>query len=94
MASNADTKIAAFYTRWHRLESERRDLAEDIRELRKEMLSAGIPKSDIPGVALAVRRSFESDKARVRRLSAEELAAALGPFADSPLGSAAVRAVA
>lgn len=90
MASNGDQQLANFYARWHRLESDRRDGAEDIRELKTEMKSGGYRPAQIAGVALAVRRSFESEKAKDKRETAEDVAVALGGFASTPLGIAAI----
>lgn len=88
--TNTDTRAAAFLTRLTKLETEKRYLSEDIRELAKEMKGIGMSADEIAGVKLAVRRSFESDEKRVKRETAEEFAASLGGLRDSPLGNAAI----
>ncbi len=92
--SNIDGKTRSYHDRLLALETSRRELGEDIKELMTEAKSAGFSKDEIAGIKLAVRRSFESEDKKAARISAEEFAAALGDFADLPLGSAAIRAVA
>ncbi len=88
--SNVDQKLVSYRDRLIALETEKREIAESIRDLSKEMKGIGISADEIAGVKLAVRRSFESDEKRAKRETAEEFAAALGAFRDSPLGQAAV----
>jgi uncharacterized protein (UPF0335 family) len=88
--SNVDTRTKAFFDRMLRLETEKRDVAESLRDLAKEMKGVGLGVDEIAGIKLAVRRSFESEEKRTKRESAESVADALGDFKDSPLGAAAV----
>ena len=92
--SNIDGKTRSYHDRLLALENSRRELGEDIKELMTEAKSAGFSKDEIAGIKLAVRRSFETEDKKAARLSAEEFAKALGDFADLPLGTAAIRAVA
>lgn len=92
--SNIDTKTKSFFDRLLNLESERRDVAESIKDLAKGMKGVGLSKDEIAGIKLAVKRRFESEEKRAARESAEAVAEALGGFADTELGSAAVRAAA
>ena len=92
--SNVDTRTQSYYTRMLNLETEAKEVAESKRDLSKEMKSIGLTPDEIAGIKLAVRRSFETEEKRVKRVSAEEVASMLGGFADSPLGQAAVRAAA
>jgi uncharacterized protein (UPF0335 family) len=93
MASNTDEKSKAFLARLIRLEEERRNNAEDRKELGAEMKSAELLKEEIAGIKLAVKRHFEEPEKRAFRESAEDFAAALGGFADTPLGTSAIRHV-
>lgn len=90
MTTNTDTRAIAFKERLTRLETEKRNLAEDIKDLGKEMKGVGMSADEVAGVKLAVRRSFESDEKRAKRETVEEFAASLGGFRDSPLGAAAI----
>ena len=91
-ATNADQQLVAYKDRIIRLEIERRDRIQDIKEVVAEMKSNGRSKEDIAGVKLAVRRSFESEDQKAARVTAEEVAESLGEFVDLPLGRAAVEA--
>lgn len=88
--SNVDGKTKAFCDRMVRMETEKRDLAESVRDLAKEMKGVGLGPDEIAGIKLAVKRHFETEEARAKRESAESVADALGDFKDSPLGAAAV----
>jgi arginine deiminase len=90
MAANTDEKAQAFLARWIKLEEERLENATDRKELVVEMKSAELLKEEIAGIKLAGKRHFEDPEKRVLRESAEEFAAALGAFASSPLGNAAI----
>ena len=72
--TNTDTRLASYKGRLLRLESEKREAAEDIKELRKEMKGAGLSKAEIAGVVLAVKREFESEDKKAARTAAEEIA--------------------
>jgi len=90
--SNTD-RAAAFLARLVNLEQERRENAEDRKELGTEMKAADLTKVEIAGIKLAVKRHFEDDGARALRESVEEFAEALGGFKDTPLGEAAIEHV-
>lgn len=92
--SNVDAKTKSFFDRTLRLEMEKRDVAEALRDLAKEMKGVGIGPDEIAGIKLAVKRHFETEEKRAKRESAEQVADALGDFKDSPLGAAAVDAAA
>jgi len=89
---NTNSHLGWFRDRIIRLETERRERAEDIKEVYVEMKARDLTKAEIAGVRLAVRRSFETDAKLQARLSAEEVAASLGDYVDLPLGRAAVEA--
>lgn len=93
MATNTDERAANFLARAIRLEQERRDNAEDRKELGVEMKKAELLKEEIAGIKLAVKRHFETDDKRQFRESAEQFAEVLGDFKDTPLGDAALRHV-
>jgi hypothetical protein len=93
MATNTDEKAQAFLARLIRLEQERRDNATDRAELLVEMKAADLLKEEIAGIKLAVKRHFEEPEKRELRESAEQFAEALGEFAATPLGDAAIKHV-
>ncbi len=90
---NTDTKLGSFLDRIIRLETERRERAEDIKEIYVEMKGRDLTKAEIAGVRLAVKRSFETDAKLQARLSAEEVAASLGHLLGTPLADAAMEAI-
>ena len=92
--TNMDEKAAAYLVRLIRLEEERRQNADDKKEVLIEMKSAHLLSEEIAGIRLAVRRHFESQEKRVFRVSAEEFAESLGELRDTPLGNAAIERVA
>ncbi len=92
--TNTDQRLTSYRDRAIRLETEKRNLAEDLKELWKEAKGNGVSKDEIAGAKLSVKRHFEDDEKRAKRVTAEEVAASLGEFASSPLGGAAVRAAA
>jgi hypothetical protein len=87
---NTDDKAAPYVARLIKLETERRERSEDIKELMVEARSAGLLKEEIAGIKLASRRHFETYEKRLFRESVEEIAAALGDFQLLPLGQAAL----
>lgn len=92
--SNVSEQSKSFLARLIQLETEKRNNAEDRKEIGTEMKAAELSKAEIDGIKLAVRRHFETQERRLHRESVEDVASALGEFADLPLGSAAVRAAA
>lgn len=90
MSTNTDERAAGYLARLIRLESDKREIAEDQREIAKEMKSSGMTKVEIAGVKLRLRRHFEDDDKREFRESVEEFAESLGALRDLPLGVAAM----
>lgn len=90
--TNTDEKAAKFRERLINIETERRMLADDAKEIGVEMKAADLTPIEIAGIKLSVRRHFETDQKRIRRETIEEFAAGLGELADSPLGQAAMAA--
>jgi uncharacterized protein (UPF0335 family) len=89
-SGNADERASSIRDRLIRLETDRRERVEDIKELMIEAKSAGLPKEEIAGIKLAAKRHFETMEKRVFRETAESFAAALGQLSDMPLGTAAI----
>lgn len=83
--TNVHQKLAAYRDRWLDLEGEKRDRAEDIKQLRTEMASNRCSKDEIAGVALDVKRQFETPERRAKRTAAEHIADMLGASGDAPL---------
>lgn len=84
-------QLKSYVERLVRLHEEKRNLAEDIKELFQEVKSAGfVPKQ----VRAVVKAAMETDEERGKRLAHEEnvemMKAALGMLSDLPLGTAAV----
>lgn len=90
--NNTNSQLGSFRNRIIRLETERRERSEDIKEIYIEMKGHSLSKAEIAGVRLSVKRSFETDAKFHERLNAEEVAASLGDYVDLPLGRAAVEA--
>lgn len=90
--SNVNPQHAKYFDRLRNLEQERRNLSEDTKGIKTEMRNAGLTPAELKGIALAVRRSFETNEQQEARESAEQVAAALGDFADTDLGRAAAAA--
>lgn len=101
--SNTDPRDA-YRDRILRLLLEKMDNDEETREgisgIRQEMKSSGLEKTDVAGVILRAKQ----DLARIKRErkpadkqaeieTVEQVAAALGPFVDSPLAAAAIQRV-
>ena len=74
-----------------RLEEEKRDTSEGIKDIYTEAKSAGF---DPKAIRVLVKREMETAEQRASRLSVEETVAllevALGAFAGTPLGTAAM----
>ncbi len=91
---NRDERLASLVERLTNLETEKRESAEDIREVLKEAASAGY---DVPALRIVVKRALEADDKKKKRETAEEIAAsmmvALGMIGDLPLGQAAIERV-
>jgi hypothetical protein len=83
--SNTNAPLLAFKNKVLEIETRKREAAEDMRDLRTEMKSAGVAPHEIAGIMLAVRRSFESDEKTAKRTAAEEVADMLGASGDAPL---------
>lgn len=91
MATNGH--IQSIVARIVRLSEEKAAIGEDIKDIYTEAKSAG---HDVKAVRIAVKRQMETEDKRKAREAveseAELIIAALGEFADSPLGAAAVAA--
>ena len=87
--TNTDPRLASYRDRLLRLETERRENAEDTKELTQEMRKAGLSKSDIRGIKLAIARTFESEDQRADRAAAEAVADMLAASGTAPLFAAA-----
>lgn len=87
-------RLRSIVERIERLEEERKALGSDIKDIYTEAKSAG---HDVKAVRIAVKRQMETEEKRKAReaveTEAELIIAALGAFADSPLGAAAVAAM-
>lgn len=86
-----DGKSVAYRDRMIKLEETKREHAEDIKDLAREMKGCGLLAEEVAGIKLAVKRHFETAEKRVFRESAESFADALGAYRDSPLGMAAIQ---
>jgi uncharacterized protein (UPF0335 family) len=87
----ADQRLLSIVERIARLEEEKRGLTADIADIVKEAKSAGY---DAKAVRVIARRRVEDAVKRAQREETEQavelMIAALGDFATSPLGQAAV----
>ena len=72
--TNIDTRLASYKARAIQIETSKREAAEDLKELRKEMKSNEITKDEIGGVFLAVKRHFESEEKKATRTAQEAVA--------------------
>lgn len=88
--SNTDERAISIKKRLIRLEIEKRERMEDIKELMLEAKASGLLKEEIAAIKLAARRYFETEDKRKFRESVEDIARALGDFADMPLAQAAM----
>jgi len=89
----ADQRLVSIVDRIVNLEEEKRALGDDVRDVYAEAKSAGY---DVKGLRMVVRQRMEDTTQREKRQAAENardlMLAALGDFATSPLGSAALAA--
>lgn len=89
----ADQRLVSIVDRIVNLEEEKRGLGDDIKDIYAEAKSAGY---DVKGLRMVVRQRRETSDQREKRQAAENardlMLAALGDFATSPLGSAALAA--
>jgi uncharacterized protein (UPF0335 family) len=85
-----DDRQIRYRDRLIRLEQEKRDSADAIKDLMIEAKSAGLLKEELAGIKLNARRYFEKPAKRQEREAAESISDALGEFADTPLGVAAI----
>jgi len=91
---SGDQRLRSIVDRIVRLETEKAELSDDIRDIFKEAKSAGY---DVKALRSVVRRQRETaEQAEARRLTestVEMMEAALGHFGDSDLGRAAIESV-
>ncbi len=94
MTANTDQRLRSVVDRIVRLEEERAGLGNDIKEIYAEAKSAGY---DVPALRIVVKRAREDAEKRQKRETAEQIAesmlAALGEYAETPLGQAAIERV-
>ena len=86
---NADTakRLLSIIERIEALEAEKKNLAEDVKDIYREAKSAGF---DAPTIRLIIKRRAEDEAKREEREALlETYLAALGQLADTPLGKAA-----
>lgn len=92
--TNSNERVATdadYLKRAIALEAERRALAEDSKELAKQMKDDGKTAVDIKATKVAARRHYEDGKAAELREAVEaKIEELLGEYADTPLGRAAV----
>lgn len=86
----ADARLESYYSRRLRLEEVRRETAEDIKDLKKEMKGIGLLPAEIKGIDLKVSREFESETKRTLRVESEDVAESLGQLVGTPLADAAI----
>ena len=95
--TNSETLKANFVARKVRLLEEKRQNAEDQKELGVEIKKSGLSKVEAKAVDVVAKRTFESEEQRQFKISVEEeaenIAAALGGYADTALGMAAIERV-
>lgn len=83
--SNADPKLVSIRDRRFNLEERRREVVEDIKELKKEAKGVGLSKAEVAGIELDVKRKFESAEKKAARTEAEEVADSLALSGGAPL---------
>lgn len=87
--SNIDPKLKSYRDRAYTLDKEKREIAEAMRNLRKEMKeNGGLSKSEVNGVFLWVKQENESEEKKADRNAAQEVADMLA-LAGAPLFQAA-----
>jgi uncharacterized protein (UPF0335 family) len=86
--SNSAARLLSIIERIEALEAERKNLAEDVKDIYREAKSAGY---DVPVLRLLVKhRAENAAKREEREALLETYLAALGQLADTPLGNAAM----
>lgn len=86
---NSDTakRLLSIIERIEALEAEKKNLAEDVKDIYREAKSAGF---DSPTIRLVIKhRAEDAAKREEREALLETYMAALGQLADTPLGKAA-----
>lgn len=87
---NADTakRLLSIIERIEALEAEKKNLAEDVKDIYREAKSAGF---DAPTIRLIIKRRAEDEAKREEREALLEIYLnALGQLADTPLGNSAM----
>ena len=80
-------RLLSIIERIERLEEERKNLGEDVKDIYKEAKSDGF---DAPTIRLIIKHRAEDEAKRAEREALlETYLAALGQLADTPLGKAA-----
>lgn len=90
--ANTDAQLRSIVERIVKLTEDKRGLAADIAEIKKEAKAAGY---DVKALNLVVKHAMEDATQRREREEMEAIAAsmeaALGEFGSSPLGDAAIK---
>ena len=83
----SSNEVHVMKKRIKQLEAEKKNLAEDVKDIYREAKSAGF---DAPTIRLIIKRRAEDEAKREEREALlETYLAALGQLADTPLGKAA-----
>ncbi len=88
---NTDTaqRLLSIIQRIERLEEQKKELSEDVKDIYREAKSAGF---DAPTIRLIIKhRAEDAAKRAEREALLETYLAALGQLSDTPLGNAAMR---
>ncbi len=95
--SNSQGMVRSYVERATRLEEEKRERSEDLKELWAEAKSNGFDADDLAGMKTLVKEALEDGAKRKKRVSRQEalerMRAALGPLDGTPLGNAAMAGV-
>jgi uncharacterized protein (UPF0335 family) len=91
-SAGTDRRLVSLVQRIERLKQEQKDAAESIKEIYSEAKSDGYPVKALR--SLIADRARDPDKALLLETQKELLRAAIGDFADMPLGEAALAKVA
>lgn len=90
--TNTDAQLKSIIERAERLEEQKREVAQDQKELWQEAKSAGY---DVPAMKEVLKLRMEDTTKREKRMSKEEMTelylASLGALSTTPLGEAAMQ---
>ena len=95
LGNNSIERLRSYVERVARLETQRKELAEDVKEILLEVKAAGLDPATTRHMAKeAIMTDKQRDKAASTQEKRAEYRVALGGLAEMPLGEAAIRAVA